>query len=172
MFQIFDEKIHIETAFLYGDLDEEIYMKIPEGYIEYLEMLGLEGYLYDEHCCKLNKAIYGLVQAARQWWKKFKQAMKKIGFEVSPVDPCLFIRKEKDSEIPSMLFIYIDDGGIVASKEVIEETIEALGKEFKIKILGPMHEMIGCTLTISEDGKTLWITQPKLIKHMKELFLY
>ena len=70
-----------------------------------------------------------------------------------------------------MLFIYIDDGGIVASKEVIEEIIEALGKEFKIKRLGPMHEMIGCTLTISKDGKTLWITQPKLIKHMKELFL-
>ena len=42
------------------------------------------------HCLKLEKALYGLVQAARQWWKKFKEVMRKIGYSPSPGDPCLF----------------------------------------------------------------------------------
>jgi hypothetical protein len=79
----------IETAFLYGDLEEELWMEIPDGY---------EKYLYDYHnktmdiklyCLKLKKAIYGLVQAARQWWKKFKSVLQSLDYYPSRADPCL-----------------------------------------------------------------------------------
>jgi Reverse transcriptase (RNA-dependent DNA polymerase) len=60
----------IETAFLYSELDEEIYMRLPDGYVKY--MLEVHNVKIDPstHVLLLNKAIYGLVQAARQWWNK------------------------------------------------------------------------------------------------------
>ena len=57
------EIVDVETAFLYGDLDEEIYMKIPPGFAKYL---GTE--VEKEECLILLKSIYGLVQAARQFF--------------------------------------------------------------------------------------------------------
>ena len=94
MFQMLDEQIDVETEFLYGDLDEEIYMKIPEGYIEYLAMLGLEGYSYDKHCCKLNKAIYGLVQAVLP--ASTEHGERTIGIPQELARSCRFL-----SEIPA-----------------------------------------------------------------------
>ena len=61
----------VKTAFLNGDLYEDVYMKQPEGF-------KLEG---QEHLvCKLKKSIYGLKQASRQWFIKFNEVMKKQGF--------------------------------------------------------------------------------------------
>ena len=61
----------IKTAFLNGDLDEEIYMLQPEGYI----IPGKE-----HKVCKLNKSLYGLKQAPKQWNEKFDHALLKNGF--------------------------------------------------------------------------------------------
>ena len=70
----FDIELHqmdVKTAFLNGDLYEDVYMKQPEGF-------KLEG---QEHLvCKLKKSIYGLKQASRQWFIKFNEVMKKQGF--------------------------------------------------------------------------------------------
>ena len=73
---------NVETAFLYGELEEEIYMCAPKGLV-----------LQDDECLFLLKAIYGLVQASRQWRKKLISVMKKIGFKVSAVDPCLMYKQ-------------------------------------------------------------------------------
>ena len=80
----------VETAFLYGEIDEEIFMKSPVG------MEEIEPGSSSEDCYQLVKDIYGLCQAARQFWKKFVDTAKKepFGFKVSPADPCmLFIGK-------------------------------------------------------------------------------
>ena len=69
--------VDVETAFLYGDLEEEIYMEIPEGLNEF----GKEKYDGDA-CFVLEKAMYGLVQAARQFYKKFIQVIVKMGISV------------------------------------------------------------------------------------------
>ena len=76
--------VDIDKAFFNEDLDHEIFMKIPEGDKECIQN-------YDENkALKLDKAIYGLVQAARQFWKKLTTKIKEAGFEPSIVDPCLF----------------------------------------------------------------------------------
>jgi Reverse transcriptase (RNA-dependent DNA polymerase) len=77
--------LDMETVFLHGELEEEIYMKKQRGDEEVF------GYRSDM-CLQLKKSIYGLVQAAHQWWKKFKSEMDKIWFINSQVDPCLFLK--------------------------------------------------------------------------------
>ena len=105
----------IETAFLYGDLAEELWMILPDGYDMFYH--AKHGKYLDgtRQCLKLKKSLYGLVQAARQWWKKFKDVMKDIGYLPSDIDP-----NQK-----SFVIIYVDDGGIFGTDEDIKETIEA-----------------------------------------------
>lgn len=68
----------VNTAFLNGDLEEDIYMQIPEG----IEHDGTKVW-------KLKKSLYGLEQAARCWFKNFYTVLRKIGFEESLHDRCL-----------------------------------------------------------------------------------
>ena len=91
----------VETAFLEGDLEKEIFMKLPPGYEEVLGDLGpdfkdiLEG-LDDESICELKKTIYGLVQAALTWYKKISDILvKKLSFQKNRKDPCLFYKNYK-----------------------------------------------------------------------------
>ena len=93
--------IDIDNAFLNGDLDHEIFMKMPEGY------KGCIQDYEDGKALKLDKAIYGSVQAARQFWKKLTSKFKEAGFEPSVVDPCLF--QCNDDRGLSILIMYIDD---------------------------------------------------------------
>ena len=86
------EVIDIEIAFLYGVLDEEIFMKIPEGLDIYLEST-----FENDECLILDKAIDGLVQAAKQFHKKLTNVIEtEMGFLKCMADECLLMRtKEK-----------------------------------------------------------------------------
>ena len=80
----FDFDLHqmdVKTAFLNGNLEEEVYMKQPEGFS------SSEG----EHLvCKLKKSIYGLKQASRQWYLKFHEVIISFGFEENIMDQCIY----------------------------------------------------------------------------------
>ena len=76
--------VEIDNEFLNGDLEHEIYMKIPEGYDEVINKD-----VDKEDCSIWQKAIYGLVQAARQFWKKIVDKMQEGGFQLSKADPCM-----------------------------------------------------------------------------------
>ena len=71
----------VETAFLLVELEEEIYMECPPGMKA-----------HSDECLRLWKCIYGLVQAARQFYKYWSSLMVKLGFRISAADPCLFSR--------------------------------------------------------------------------------
>jgi hypothetical protein len=92
-------QVDIETAFLNGKLEEDLWMVIPDGYPKYFQEKYGKQLNNKTHCLKLTKAICSLVQAARQWWKKFKKVLKMFGYWPSRADPCLFIRKEGKGEI-------------------------------------------------------------------------
>ncbi|KAM2609223.1 hypothetical protein TB1_037465 [Malus domestica] len=82
----FDLELHqmdVKTAFLNGDLQEDIYMKQPVGFVE----RGKENLV-----CKLNKSIYGLKQASRQWYLKFDQIVSAQGFVENKLDDCTYIK--------------------------------------------------------------------------------
>ena len=96
----------VETAFLYGEIKEKIYMEVPVGMKEVFSSPDAT----DEEttCYQLLKGIYGLCQSARQFWKKFVNEMTKIdvGFKFSEADPCLLYR-ENELGI-CMIIIYVD----------------------------------------------------------------
>jgi Reverse transcriptase (RNA-dependent DNA polymerase) len=117
LFHLDAGQFDIETAFLYGELDEEIWMELSDGYSEYVNDKQNSPILKDTHCVKLLKALYGLYQAARQWWKKAKKVMKTIKYNPSPVDPCLFINTSTVKH--SFVIIYVDDGGIFSAQKTI-----------------------------------------------------
>ena len=93
----------VETAFLYGDIEEEIFMKSPVG------MEEIDPGSSPEDCYQLKKGIYGLCQAARQFLKKFVDTIKKehFGFTVSSADPCMLF-KENSLGI-CIIIMYVDD---------------------------------------------------------------
>ncbi|KAA0061857.1 copia-like pol polyprotein [Cucumis melo var. makuwa] len=82
----YDLKIHqmdVKIAFLNGNLDEEVFMDQPEGFM-------VEG---KEHMvCKLKMSIYGLKQASRQWYLKFNDTIKSFGFKENIVDRCIYLK--------------------------------------------------------------------------------
>ena len=88
--------VDIETAFLHGDLDKEIYMEVPEG-------IGAK----DDEVVLLKQTIYGLVQSARQFWKKLTGVLKSIGFKGGNIDPCLLFKKTGKGLV--LIGLYVDD---------------------------------------------------------------
>ena len=75
------QKMDVKTTFLNGELEEELYMKQPEGFS------SSQG----EHLvCKLKKSIYGLIQAFRQWCLKFHDVISSFGFEENIMDQCIY----------------------------------------------------------------------------------
>ena len=105
----------VETAFLYGDIEEEIFMKSPAG------MEEIDPASSPEDCYQHKKGIYGLCQAARQFWGKFVDTIKKesFGFTVSPADPCMLF-KENELGI-CIIIMYVDDMLIIGKKEEIQD---------------------------------------------------
>ena len=152
--------IDVETAFLYGDLDEQIYLKIPQGLKEYTDVP-------EETSLELNKSIYGLVQAARQWWKKFTELLiSKLDFMLSKVDPCLLYKESKHGMV--YICLYVDDVLMVGDTAAIENAVQGIKSTYSIKDIGKMHEYVGCTV-IPSDSK-IYLVQPDLIKKMERAF--
>lgn len=86
----------IKTAFLYGTLQETIYMEQPDGFNDGTSRV-----------CKLLKSLYGLKQASRCWSKRFTSFVENFGFLRSTADPCLYILIKGDKRM--FLAIYVDD---------------------------------------------------------------
>ena len=76
------EQFDINNAFLHGDLHEEVYMTVPQGYPHPLPPGTV---------CKLTKFLYGLKQANRQWFDKLTTYLLTLGFKQSYIDTSLFI---------------------------------------------------------------------------------
>jgi len=94
----------VKTTFLYGELEEKLYLEQPEGFDDGISRI-----------CRLKRSLYSLKQAPRCWNKRFIGFKEKGGLKNSTTDPCLFYRTHKDS-FP-YIAIYVDDGLVVGNKD-------------------------------------------------------
>jgi hypothetical protein len=88
--QLEAEQFDIETAFFYGKFEEDLWIVIPDGYQDYVRERLNEDIHPKTHYLQLTKAIYGLVQEARQLWNKLKDVVSCIGYLLSQANSCLF----------------------------------------------------------------------------------
>jgi len=133
--------IDIESAFLYGDLDEEIYIELPDG------MTGFE-----DECLLLLKAIYWLVQAVKQWHKKLIEVLKKIGFKGGIANPCLMMWQNNLGV--NLMSVYMDDNFCVGKREALKRLVRDLEAEgLSIKVSWDLKDYLSCTIAILDDKK-------------------
>ncbi|RWS04107.1 integrase core domain protein-like protein, partial [Leptotrombidium deliense] len=110
----------VKTAFLNGDLDEDIFMEQPYGFTDNTDRV-----------CKLKKSLYGLKQAPRQWNKKFISFIKKFDLEQTLADPCVFRMRSENEEL--FVAIYVDDGiACSTNKQLLSEMLDFLKTNFEI----------------------------------------
>ncbi|GJZ69644.1 ribonuclease H-like domain-containing protein [Tanacetum coccineum] len=141
-------QLDINNAFLYGDLTETVYMKLPDGYFD----------KNDKRVCKLKKSLYGLKQAPRQWNAKLTQALVEDGFVQSKSDYSLFTKA--DSGMFLALLVYVDDIIITGNSLVhIENFKTFLKSKFQIKDLGKLKYFLG--IEVVETDKGLCLSQRK-----------
>jgi len=146
----------VKTAFLYGQLEEEIYMKILEG-LQTSSVSGEE----KMRVCKLLKVLYGLKQASRCWNEKFKTFLKKFRFSECESDKCVF--KGCIDNCMILLALYVDDGLIFAkSKKAINAVNNALREIFQITI-GNASVFVGMQIERDRVNKTMSIHQREYI---------
>ena len=133
----------IDNTFLNGELDHEIYMAIPEGYTECIEQCK------DDEALKLERAIYGLVQAAWQFFKKIQDVLIQANFKASEADPCLVYMKDHETGVCIML-ININDMLIVGKTQAVKDAIQGLQQSFEVMTL---EDHRGVQVIKSKDGK-------------------
>ena len=142
-------QLDIKTAFLYGELNEELYLVQPEGYV----VAGKEGWV-----ARLLKPLYGLKQAALCWYHKFNQAILLLGFVRCLHDTCVYYRFTASGEYTIMV-IYVDDGLVCSNiPGVLTEVVEFLKQHFKVRSL-PANRFVGLDITRNRQARTLKISQ-------------
>ena len=151
--------IDVETAFLHGDLKEEIFMDCPQG---------LDSNLND--CLLLKKSLYGLVQSARQFFKKVLNVLKAIGFIQSTAYPCLLIRNNKDLGLV-LIAIYVDDCYAIGHEAALIDTIQQIQDQgLKVKVKNDLHDYLCCEVVFNSDKTKAWLGQPHLAKRLEKSF--
>lgn len=133
--------LDVKTAFLNGDIKEDVYVAQPEGF----EKTGKEGFVY-----KLKKALYGLRQAPRAWYAKLSSYLEKLGFVKCPYEPAVYVRKEHDEML--IVAVYVDDLLITgSSKTMINKFKAEMNQRFQMNDLGRLSYYLGIEVE-QKDG--------------------
>ncbi|RVW49359.1 Retrovirus-related Pol polyprotein from transposon TNT 1-94 [Vitis vinifera] len=118
------DQLDVKTAFLHGNLEEEIYMKQPEGFVDSEK---------SDHVCFLKKSLYGLKQSPRQWYKRFDAFMVSHEFIRNQYDSCVYFKTLPDGSFIYLL-LYVDDMLIAAKNRAeINKLKQLLSSEFEMK---------------------------------------
>lgn len=153
-------QMDVVTAFLNGNIKEEVYMRQPPGYI---------GSDCSNKVCKLTKNLYGLKQAPKVWHDTINPFLKSLGFKSLTADPCLYF-KWNDGKL-SLISLYVDDLAIASdSTEEIAEIKENLMKKFKMTDDGEIDYILGMEIRRDRSKKEIYISSRNKIDEILKDF--
>ena len=153
-------QLDICTAFLNGELGEEVWVVQPEGYQK-----GGPGLAY-----KLQRALYGLKQAPRAWHEKLQQVMVgELGYTAATADPSLFVKHSSSGSI--WVLVYVDDM-LVAAKQLgqVQKSMQEIMGRFRARDLGEAGCYLGMEISRNRAARTLNITQQRYTEGVLQKF--
>eukprot|EP00253_Pinus_taeda_P005010 PITA_05010 len=134
----------VKSAFLHGDLHEEIYMEQPIGFIQ----------TDSSPVCRLKKSLYGLKQAPRAWYAKMDNFLLESGFSRCHSDNTVYTKTVENSLI--ILVLYVDDLILTGSDPILINHVKSsLKKKFEMTDLGHLHYFLGLQVLQSKEGISL-----------------
>ncbi|GJU68802.1 putative ribonuclease H-like domain-containing protein [Tanacetum coccineum] len=151
-------QMDVKSAFLYGKIEEEVYVCQPPGF-EDLE--------FPDRVYKVEKALYGLHQAPRAWYETLSTYLLENGFQRGTIDKTLFIKKVKGDIL--LVQIYVDD--IIfgsTKKELCTEFEKLMHKKFQMSSMGELTFFLGLQVMQKEDG--IFISQDKYVDEILKKF--
>ena len=152
----------VDTAFLNTEISEKIYLRQPQGF----EEQGPNG---EELVCKLNKSIYGLKQAARDWNDTIDKWMRSYGLVASIADPCMYVKRTHRDIL--VILIWVDDIVVAGScMNMISDFKTAISERFKMKDLGELKFVLGLEVKRDRSRRRIEINQEAYIAQTLKRF--
>ncbi|PHU26689.1 putative polyol transporter 3 [Capsicum chinense] len=153
-------QMDVKTAFLNGELEEEIYMEQPEGFVVPEK---------ENKVCKLIKSLYGLKQTPKQWHAKFDQTMLANRIKIKECDKCVYIKDTPNHQV--IVCLYVVDI-LIISRDIsdINAIKRMLESKFNMKDLGVADVILG--IGIHRTPQRLALSQSYYIKNVLEKFKY
>jgi len=146
----------VNTAFLNGVIEEEVYIEQPEGF---------EIFSNESHVCRLKRALYGLKQAPCSWYTRIDNYFTGLGFSKSEVDPNLYQIVVEGKLL--IIVLYVDDLILTGDELLILSCKDDLAKEFEMKDLGLLY-FLGLEIWHRSDG--LFVSQGRYAWEILEKF--
>lgn len=148
----------VKSAFLNGELKEEVYIEQPEGFLLSEKK---------DYVCRLKKALYGLKQAPRAWYARLDKYLQQQGFRRGSADNNLYIKEDQNNLI--IIEVYVDDIIFGSNDDGLSQKFaKDMQSEFEMSLLGELNFFLGLQISQLEDG--IFISQIKYIKEMLKKF--
>nr|GEY25748.1 putative ribonuclease H-like domain-containing protein [Tanacetum cinerariifolium] len=151
-------QMDVKSAFLYGIMEEEVYVCQPSGF-EYLH--------FPNKVYKVEKALYGLHQALRAWYETLSTYLLENGFRRGTIDMTLFIKKDIDDIL--LVHMYVDDIIFGSTKKFLcDEFEQMMHKRFQINSIGELTFFLG--LQVKQKDDEIFISQDKYVDDILKKF--
>lgn len=155
------DHLDVVTAFLSGDLEEEIYLEQPEGFVDKN---------HPRKMYRLKKTLYGLKQGAHVWNRKLYQTLIELNFECSKMDQNLYMKRGKNR---SVLFLasYDDDLLLFSSDhEAKQSIVKELEQRFKMKNFGAVSRVLGINMRKDRQARRITLDQKNYLEEILRRF--
>ncbi|KAF7773627.1 hypothetical protein Agabi119p4_5794 [Agaricus bisporus var. burnettii] len=155
--------VDVKTAYLYGKLDEEIYMTQPEGFTA----TGKGNKVW-----RLRRALYGLKQAGLSWWKQLTASMTEIGFVRCKSDAGVYYYRHPKTRELVVALVYVDDVAFMGKKnsQLLKELKLKFSTKWECRDQGVMTEFLGMQISRDRQNKKIFLHQQKYLQKVLDRF--